>query len=132
MEKKIKITIDETNLVNEGYTKSGQDRYKKTIKDYSQIVFEKAITFGEIDKSPSLTREVTHEHVKGAAYSIAKSYGRPKKPKWIPYAQVGQYLCAGLVGYYSSQLDNEKGILGFIISFSIGGLLLFIEKMKKV
>lgn len=126
----VKITIDETDLVNEGFTDSGKERYKKTIQDYSNIVFDKAITYGDVDKSPNLKREVTHEHVKGAAYSIANSYGKPTKPNWIIFAQIGQYLCTGLVGYFSSQLDDKAGIIGFVISFSVGAILFLVEKLK--
>lgn len=130
MPNKINITFDETELVNEGFTVSGKERYKRTVEEYSQIVFEKAINFGEIDKSPNLSREVTHEHVKSASYSIANSFGKPKKPKWIAFAQIGQYVCTGLVGYFSSQLDNKSGIIGFVISFSIGAVLFLVEKIN--
>jgi len=131
MPNNVNITIDETELVNEGFTDSGKERYKKTIQDYSKIVFEKAINYGDIDKSPNLQREVTHEYVKGAAYSIANSYGKPSQPKWVVFAQIGQYLCTGLVGYFSSQLDDKKGIIGFVISFSIGAVLFLVEKIRK-
>lgn len=62
------INISEPDLTNAGYTASGKDRYVKTVNDYSQTLFQKAINFGDIDKAQ--TREVTHEHVKAAAHSM--------------------------------------------------------------
>lgn len=119
------ITISETDLTNAGFTVSGQERYNKTVIEYSKVLFEKSVTFGEIDKAQ--TREVTHEHVKAAAHSIANSFGKPQQPKWLWIIKAGQYLCAALVGVAANHLDKLTGAIGFVIAFSIGGILLYIE-----
>jgi hypothetical protein len=45
------ITISDPDLTNAGYTASGKDRYVKTVIDYSETLFQKAINFGDIDKA---------------------------------------------------------------------------------
>lgn len=92
---------------------------------YSKVLFEKAINYGEIDRAH--TREVTHEHVKASAHSIANSFGKPSQPKWLWAVKCGQYLCAALVGVATNHLDNIYGAIGFVVSFSIGGILLYLE-----
>jgi len=122
------INISESDLTAAGYTISGKDRYVKTVNEYSKVLFEKAVNFGEIDKAQA--REVTHEHVKAAAHSIANSFGKPSQPKWLWAAKVGQYLCAALVGVATNHLDNIYGAIGFVVSFSIGGILLYLDNSK--
>lgn len=127
-EKDPEINISEPDLTNAGYTSSGRDRYIKTVIDYSQTLFQKAINFGDIDKA--LQREVTHEHVKAAAHSIAKSFGKPTSPWWIWMLKVGQYLCAGTLGVATNHLEDIAWIVGFLASFVVGGILLLIEIVK--
>lgn len=122
------ITISDTELNNAGYTISGNDRYKKTVKDYSKTLFDKAVNYGEIDKAQ--TREVTHEHVKAAAHSIANSFGKPLTPKWMWVIKVGQYLCAVLVGVAINHLDKTIGAVFFVSAFAGGVILLYIETLK--
>jgi len=122
------ITISDIDLNNAGFTISGKERYVKTVTEYSKVLFEKSVTFGEIDKAQ--TREVTHEHVKASAHSIANSFGRPAQPKLLWAIKVGQYLCAALIGVATNHLDKIYGAVGFVIAFTIGGILLFIETSK--
>lgn len=117
------VSISDKDLIDAGFTISGKERYTKTIVEYSKVVFEKAISYSEIDKANS--REVTHEHVKAAAHSIANSFGKPSQPKWLWAAKTGQYLCAALVGVATNHLDNLIGTIGFVVAFSIGGILLY-------
>lgn len=124
------INIQQQELIVEGFTDSGKERYNRTIIDYSDELFEKSLHFGDADKATNHTREVTHEHVKSAAYSIAKSFGKSKKSFWLVLAQIGQYIAVGFIGYFSSQLNDKSGIPGFAISFSIGAILFIIEKLK--
>jgi hypothetical protein len=119
------INISDSDLNNAGYTISGKDRYIKTVNEYSKVLFEKAINFGEIDKAQTI--EVTHEHVKAAAHSIANSFGKPTQPKWLWAVKVGQYLSAALVGVTTNHLDSLAGSIGFVVAFSIGGVLLYVE-----
>lgn len=123
-----KITISQAELTNSGFTNSGSDRYQKSVLEYSKILFDKSVSYGEIDKAQNANREVTHEHVKAAAHSIAKSFGKPMKPKWMMPVQIGQYVCAILVGIAGGQLEKMWGIIGFVLAFAVGAILFVIEK----
>ena len=122
------INITQVELTNAGFTNSGSLRYNKSVSEYSQILFEKSVTFGEIDKASNMNREVTHDHVKAAAHSIANSYGKPIKPKWLIPVQIGQYVFAVLIGISGGHLDKQEGLIGFVASFVIGTVLFIIEK----
>lgn len=122
------ITISDADLNLAGFTISGKERYVKTVNEYSKVLFEKAVNFGEIDKAQ--TREVTHEHVKASAHSIANSFGRPAQTKGLWAIKAGQYLCAALIGVATNHLDKIYGAIGFVVAFSIGGILLYVETSK--
>jgi hypothetical protein len=122
------ITITQTELTSSGFTNSGSDRYQKSVVEYGKILFDKSVSYGEIDKAQNANREVTHEHVKAAAHSIANSFGKPIKPKWMIPVQIGQYLCAAVVGLAGGHLDKMEGIIGFASAFAIGAILIVIEK----
>jgi uncharacterized membrane protein YjjP (DUF1212 family) len=122
------INISQTELTNAGFTVSGSDRYNKSVKEYGKILFDKAVNYGDIDKASNTNREVTHEHVKASAHSIANSFGKPVKSRWIIPIQVGEFLCAGIVGLCSGHIDKKEGIIGFAIAFAIGAILFMTEK----
>lgn len=122
------ITINNNDLDNAGFTSSGNPQYIKTVEDYAKVLFEKSITYGDIDKAQ--IREVTHDHVKSAAHSIASSFGKPTQPKWLWMMKVGQYVCAALVGVATNHLDKIYGAIGFVCAFAIGGIFLIIEINK--
>ena len=122
------IQIPDSTLDNSGFTNSGKDRFKKTINDYNDLLFDKAINYADIDKAVNTQREVTHEHVKAASHSIANSYGKPVKPKWFPWAKFGQYAATGLVGLSAGNLPDTWALILFIGSFTIGGALLFLTE----
>lgn len=122
------IQIPEDSLDNSGFTNSGKIRFKKTIEDYNQLLFDKAVNYAEIDKAVNTQREVTHEHVKAASHSIAKSYGKPLKPKWYPWAKFGQYAATGLVGLSAGNLPETWALIVFVSAFAAGGALLFLTE----
>jgi hypothetical protein len=128
VDKEPNITISDAELNTAGFTVSGKDRYTKSVKDYSKTLFDKAVNYAEIDKAQ--TREVTHEHVKASAHSIANSFGKPLTPKWMWTVKAGQYVCAALVGVASNHLDKISGTIGFVVAFSVGGILLYIQTSK--
>lgn len=130
MDKTPQITIPDEELDLSGFTKSGKNRFIKTVEDYNELLYKKSISFGESDKATNTEREVTHEHVKAASHSIAKSYGKPVKPTWFPWAKFGQYVAAGLVGLSVKNLTENWGLITFIVSFTAGGLLLFITEKE--
>jgi hypothetical protein len=122
------IQIPDSALDSSGFTNSGKERFKKTLTDYNELLFDKAINYADIDKAVNTQREVTHEHVKAASHSIANSYGKPVKPKWFPWAKFGQYTTAVLVGLSVRELPETWALILFIASFTIGGALLFLTE----
>lgn len=124
------LNISQPELNNAGFTQSGSERYNKSVLEYSKILFDKSVNYGEIDKAANVNREVTHEHVKAAAHSIANSYGKSIKPKWLILAQIGQYACAVIVGLTGRQLDKTEGVIGFVLAFGIGAILFIIDKLN--
>lgn len=123
------ITIPESELVQAGFTSSGKERYQRTITDYSKTLFQKAINYAEIDKAQ--IREVTHDHVKAAAHSIANSFGKPSTPRWMWFVRLGQYASAIGVGVATNHLDSSSGAIGFAVAVTVGVVLLYIESLKK-
>ena len=122
------LEIPEAQLTQAGFTESGITRYKNTLIEYNKLLFDKSVSFGDLDKAKDLSREVTHEHVKQAAHNIANSYGKPRKPWWMTLVQFGSYLAAIGVGLASGYLDKQNGVIGFAVSFAIGAILFIIEK----
>lgn len=120
------ISINGADLDSAGFTSSsGKGQYIKTVEEYSKILFEKSINFGEIDKAQA--REVTHDHVKSAAHSIATSYGKPTQPKWLWIIKLLQYIFAIFVGVATNHLENLYGAIGFVSFFALGLICLSIE-----
>lgn len=124
------IIIPDPELDRSGYTGSGKTRYKKTVNDYNDLLYEKSIHFGDIDKAPNSPREVTHEHVKAAAHSIAKSFGKPVKPKWFSAAKIGQFVFAALFGLATGNFPDTWALILFIVSFGAGTILLFLTEKE--
>lgn len=122
------IHISQAELTNAGFTNSGADRYNRSVLEYGKLLFDKSASYGEIDKAQNASREVTHEHVKAAAHSIANSYGKPLKPKWLVPVQIGEYLCAAIVGLAGGHIDKTEGLIGFSAAFAVGAILFIIEK----
>ena len=122
------VSISQQELDSAGFTASGRERYQKGVKDYAKILFEKSINYGEIDRAS--VREVTHDHVKSAAHSIANSFGKPTQSKWIIPMKFGQYICAAFVGLATNHMNNIYGAIGFVTAFCIGGILLYLENSK--
>lgn len=122
------IIISTTDLDSAGFTTSGRPQYIKTVEEYRKVLFEKSVNYGDIDKAD--IREVTHDHVKSAAHSVASSFGKPTQPKWLWIIKIGQYLCAVLVGVATNHLDKIYGAVGFVCAFAVGGVFLGIEIYK--
>ena len=124
----INISGEELNIA--GFTNSGAPRFNETIEGYSRLLFERAIHFGDIDKATNLPREITHDHVRAAAYSIANSYGKPTKSKWSTVGQIGEYVAIAVAGAGGSNLDDQYGVLAFGVGLSIAVILIVARLMK--
>ena len=117
------LSLDPDNLESEGFTASGQARFKETIQDYSNTVYRKSVNYGELDKASNMPREITHDHVKSAAHSIAQSYGKDKPTKMQKFSQAGEYIATALGGAGASHLDKTLGVLVFVAGAIIAVLL---------
>lgn len=109
-----------------GFTDSGQNRYKKTVDDYCEEIYSKAVALGDRDKAVDAPREVTHEHVRDAAAEIQRR-GRESKNSTQIWCQVGEYVCAGTAGVGAGKLDAPWGIALFGLSLTIGVILFIVR-----
>lgn len=116
------VEMVEEQLKAAGFTPdTGVSRFKKTIKEYSDMLFKRAVSLAEADRDPTLPREINHQHVASAAYSIANRFGRPPRPKWAIPAQVAEYMGLLIAGIGGGHLDKPGGIWAFG-----GGLAVFV------
>ena len=117
------VNIDSNILNKAGFTQSGSARFNVTVQDYADQLFEKCVHYGDVDKGKDLPREVTHDHVRSAAYTIARSYGRPQTPKWAIYTQIGEYVFTAIGGAGAGRLDEPLGIAAFVGGAGLAVLL---------
>lgn len=117
-------------LQTDGFTTSGIDRYQQTVTEYAEILHSKAVGYGDAAKAPGLAREVTHDHVRAAAHSIADSIGKPKASRWLAISNVAEYALTATSAF---ALGNTKEIWGtpvFVISAVIAGILIALRIAK--
>jgi len=117
------LCINPDDLNSDGFTASGEARYKETIQDYSNTVYRKSVNYGELDKASNMPREITHDHVKSAAHSIAQSYGKDKPTKTQRFAQAGEYIATAIGGAGASHLDKTPGVIAFVVGAILAVLL---------
>ena len=117
------LSLDPDDLNGDGFTASGEARFKETIQDYSNTVYRKSVNYGELDKASNMPREITHDHVKSAAHSIAQSYGKDKPPKMQRFSQAGEYIATAVGGAGASHLDKTPGVVAFVIGAILAVLL---------
>jgi hypothetical protein len=121
------LNVPSPELDGAGFTRAGHDRYVKSVQDYGKVLFEKAVMHADLSREG--LGEVTSEDVKAAAYTIANSFGKSSRPWWITIARLGQYLCAGIVGAASNNLDKPYWPIWFVFGFAIGLILYYIENV---
>lgn len=114
------------DLRTAGFTDSGLNRYKKTVEDYCEEVYSKAIALGDRDKASDAPREVTHEHVRDAAAELQRR-GRESKTTTQIWCQAGEYVCAATAGVGAGKLDTTWGIALFGLSLTIGVVLFIVR-----
>jgi hypothetical protein len=121
----------EEDLKRAGFTESGIKRYKQTASEYEDALYQKSVTFGDADKASDLTREVTHDHVKAAAHTIAASFGGNEQSTVQIFCQVGEYVAAAFAGLGAGKLDQAWGIAVFGISLSVGVILFVVRNTRR-
>lgn len=113
----------------EGFTQTGIERYKKTAKEFCELLFDRAIVFGDRDKLHGFRPEITHEHVRQAAETLAKR----KKPSsvWERVGNIAEYLCAILAGVGGGRLDQPWGQITCIAATAVGVILISVRLSKQ-
>ncbi|MGY4676332.1 hypothetical protein ACWIT3_01160 [Pasteurella sp. P03HT] len=125
--KNIAFMKTELELQNNNFTKEGIIRYKNTIKDYSQTLFETSIALGKRENPDTL--EVTQTHVRDAAISLQK---KPRANSLMSIlGQSLEYICAISAGLGSGKLDHSWGILLFGGSLALGVILFVVRQVNE-
>jgi hypothetical protein len=117
-------------LEEDGFTASGLARYRDTLKEYTDTLHSKSITYGEADKAPDLPREVTHDHVRSAAHLIANTFGRDKTSQWWVVCQVFEYLLTAISAYALGNSAKAWSTPVFVISAVVAGILISVRLSK--
>lgn len=117
-------------LQKDGFTESGISRYEQTTKEYADAVHSKSISFGKADQANGLPLEVTHEHVRAAAYTIGKSYGREHKTPWMIASNVAEYVFTAIAGIGGGNLKETWGTPVFGVSLAIAVILIVVRLAK--
>jgi len=118
-------------LLEQGFTDSGRDRYKKTAGEYCDTLYTKSLALGDRDKADGFPREVTHDHVKAAAHVIASSYGKRGTSRLTVICQIGEYVCAIAAGVGGSNLSEKWGGIVFGTGLTIGIILFVVRNTRK-
>lgn len=103
-------------------------RYQKTAQEYCDLLYTRSIALAEFDKHPEVQIEVTHEHVRDAADSLARR--RQEASRLQTWCQVGEYVCAIGAGVGGGKLDEKWGV-GVLAATSVIGVILFIIRSNQ-
>lgn len=114
-------------LEHDGFTNSGVSRFEDTVKEYSGALYSKSIGFGKMDKADDLSLEVTHDHVRKAAFAIAKSFGKEKVSAWMVVSQVAEYVLTAIAAFALGLLSKPWGTPLFVVASVLAGLLIAIR-----
>ena len=120
----------DTEFISAGFTESGKQHFSKVTNDYENILFNKSIALGDRDKSLDSRREVTHDHVRSAAYSIACSYGKTDQGKFGLFCHVGEYVSTLTAGIGGGNIKETWGIV-LLIASAVAWMLLFAYRTQK-
>tara|TARA_R110002096_G_scaffold199271_13_gene383119 strand:+ start:3192 stop:3575 length:384 start_codon:yes stop_codon:yes gene_type:complete len=118
-------------LTGDGFTSAGISRYRQVIDGYTGEVHSKAVRQADAEKASDMPREVTDNHVRAAAHSIASSYGTKVRPKWWIPCHVAEYVFTAVAGVGAGKLDQWWGILMFGVGLGIAVLLIVIRLTSK-
>jgi hypothetical protein len=121
------ITISKTELSARGFTTSGVKQFCDTIEDYANSLCTRSISHGEIVKAPDMPREITHDHVRASAHSLAAAAEPRTRPKWLMFTHVGEYIAMAAAGAGAGYLNNPSGILTFGVGLTVAVLLVMLR-----
>lgn len=122
------LTVDNTKLTAAGFTSTGIQRFKQTLNAYSLELFTKSILYGDTEKVEGFEREVTQEHVRKGASSLAtRAVKKNKRPNWVIPCQIGEYAGIAIASAGASNLDKDWGTLAFGLGLALGVILFAIR-----
>lgn len=119
--------VKDLSLTTRGFTNSGVKHFRETVRDYSQCLLERAVHYGDIVKADGMPAEITHDHVRSSAHSIAQGFGTPERPKWLIATQIGEYLGTAAAGVGAGYLKDPWGIVTFALGVSTAVILVAVR-----
>ena len=118
------VQIIEDKLQKAGFTGSGTKKYKETVTEYAETLFQKSVSYAEASNNPGLPLEVTHQAVNQAAISIAGAPKAKRHSKLVITGQVLEYVFTALVGIGGGNLKETWGIVAFGVGTALVAILI--------
>jgi len=125
-EVKIEIDVDDSKLRELNFTPHGISRFNEGLSVIAEKLIEKSVAYANIENE----RDVTEKHVRQAIAVTTVSLIQPKKPAWLTFCQIGEYVCTGIVGAGASNLDKSIGIFAFGLGIAIAVVLFTFRIVK--
>lgn len=117
----------EEELRQAGLTANGLKRYKDTVADFEKTLLEKSLVYAEADKADDMDIEVTHDHIRSAAHSIASTFSKQKPSPWGIPVQIGEYFFTALAGVGGGAFKETWGIPLFTVCIAIAVILFVVR-----
>jgi hypothetical protein len=121
------VSITDNDLDNAGFTNSGKTKFKETVQDFSNQIFEKSVRYGDAEKGDGLEREITHDHITTASFNLSKTFGKKNKSNWLIAAQVGEYIFTGVAGVGGGNLKDQWGVITFGLGLGLAVILIVVR-----
>lgn len=111
-------------LEQTGFTEAGRTRYIQTVDGYAEALVKRASDYGQADRGKDLPLEITHEHVRQSAYSIASSYGKDRPSRWNMAGHIGEYVFTAIAGISGGNISSNWGPITFGVSLAFAVILI--------
>jgi hypothetical protein len=121
------VTIANDQLVAAGFTANGCQNFQNTVREYSKDLLDRSVNVANLTKVENMRVEVTHEHVRTAATSLAQTFGKPSKSKWLIAGQIVEYLATAVAGVGGGHLDKQAGIIAFAVGLTVAVVLVVVR-----
>ena len=121
------VAVDETQLISDGFTQSGSQRYVATVRDFARELLKRTINFAEASGESGMPREATHEHVRLASKAIAGASHQTRRNMSAIWVQAFEYLSMAIAGAGASHLSMDIGIFAFVGGAAAAVLLMLLR-----
>lgn len=121
------VNVTDIDLDGAGFTNSGKAKFRETLQDFSNQVFEKSVRYGDAEKGDGLPREITHDHITSASFNISKTFGKKHKSSWLIAAQIAEYIFTGVAGVGGGNLKEPWGIVTFGLGLGLAVILIVVR-----